>query len=85
MHVYDETRESAYIQYLEDISIIANDFIIKYNKNSACSYTLMVDLDYPEYLQALHGDLPISPEKILINKEENIMHFSQQKKLQRSH
>ena len=37
--------------YTEDISMFIQDFIINYDKFSNFGYTLIVDGDYPEYLQ----------------------------------
>ena len=35
--------------YVEDISVFTHDFIINYNENSDLGYTLIVDVNYPEY------------------------------------
>lgn len=43
-----------------------HDFITKYSKNRDFGYTLIVDVDYPEYLQTLHKCLPCLSEKISI-------------------
>ena len=51
-----------------------HDFITKYSKNRDFGYTLIVDVDYPEYLQTLHKCLPCLSEKISI-------YFLQYKKL----
>ena len=40
---------------VEDVSIFMYDFINHCNKNSDFGYALMVDLDYPEYLQPCNG------------------------------
>lgn len=48
-----------------------HDFIVSYNKKSDFGYTLIVDVDYPEYLQPLHRDLSFAPGKIVINKEKS--------------
>ena len=37
--------------------------MIKYDKNNDFSYTLVVDVNYPEYLQAVQRDFPFLPEK----------------------
>ena len=51
-----------YIQfeYVEYISVFTYDFIINYDKFSDFSYTLVVDVDSPKYLQ---------PEKVVISKK----------------
>ena len=38
------------------------DFIISYDKNSDFGFRLVVDVDYPEYLQSLQKVLPFLPE-----------------------
>lgn len=48
------------------------DFIMKCNKNSDFSYTLTVDVDYPEKLKPLLKDLPFLPELIAINKKKQL-------------
>ena len=60
--------------HVEDISIFTDDFIINYNKNSDFDYTLIVYVDYPEYLQSLHKDLRFLHQKIVINKEKKKQH-----------
>ena len=60
--------------HVEDISIFTDDFIINYNKNSDFGYTLIVYVDYPEYLQSLHKDLQFLHQKIVINKEKKKQH-----------
>lgn len=36
--------------------MFTNDSVINYDKFSDFVYTLIVDIDYPEYLQPLHKD-----------------------------
>ena len=43
-----------------------HDFITKYSKNRDFGYTLIVDVDYPEYLQILNKCLSCLSEKIVI-------------------
>ena len=43
-----------------------HDFITKYSKNRDFGYTLIVDVDYPEYLQILNKRLSCLSEKIVI-------------------
>ena len=50
-------------EYVRDISIFTQDFKTSYDKNSDFGYTLVVDVDYPEYLQVFYRDLPFLPEK----------------------
>lgn len=44
------------------------DFIMNYDEENDIGYTLMVDADYPLYLQSSHWDLPILLEKRVINR-----------------
>ena len=44
------------------------NFITKYDKFSDFGYALIINVDYPEYLQKLHKELPLLPEKIIIKK-----------------
>ena len=55
------------LESVEDISMFTCDFL-NYNKSSDFGYTLLVDIDYLEYLQPLHNDFSFLPKKILINK-----------------
>ena len=61
------------LPYVEDMSVFTHDFIIDYDKFSDFGDTLIVDIDYPEYLQPLHKDLPFLPERKKV--------FSKQSKL----
>ena len=44
------------------------EFIMNYNKDSDIGYILMIDVQYPVYLQPLHRDLLFLHEKRIINK-----------------
>ena len=64
MHDYDEAKEGTCIEYeliintnllfIKNISLFPNDNIENYDKLSVFGYALIVDIDYPEYLQPLH-------------------------------
>ena len=43
--------------------MFTRNVIINYDENSDFSRTLLVDIDYPEYLQPLNKDLPFLLEK----------------------
>lgn len=65
-YLYDEFK------YVKDISICTHDFIINYyNNNSDFGDILIVNVDYPEYLQSLLKDLLFLAEKLVINKEKS--------------
>lgn len=42
-----------------------SDFIMNYDKNSDFGYTLLADVDYREYLQAFHQNLPFLPDSLM--------------------
>ena len=55
-------------KWVEDTSIINEEFIKNYNENSYKGYILEVDLKYPKELHDLHSDLPFLPKKMKIDK-----------------
>ena len=60
-------------KWVNDISIIDEDFVKVYNKNDNKGYTLDVDVDYPSKLQNLHRDLPFLPERMVINNTKKLV------------
>ena len=58
-------------EYVENISMFTHNVIKNYNNNSDFGYTLIVAVDYPEYLQPLCQCFLLLPEKIIISKEKN--------------
>ena len=48
------------------------NFITKYDKFSDFGYALIINVDYPEYLQQLHRNLPFLPEKMIIKKQNKL-------------
>ena len=46
-------------KYVEDIATFTPKFIINYDENGDINYTLVFDVDFSEYLQPLHTDLPL--------------------------
>ena len=89
MKDYDKKKKSSYIQYLdpnmteklpvrgfrwmEDISIMDEDFVRGYDKNDNKGYILEVDVDYSNGLQNLHSDLPFLPERMVINNTKKLV------------
>ena len=67
-------------KWMDDISMINEDFVKSYNKNSSKGYILKVDVDYPCELQNLHSDLPFSPERMVVNKTKKLICNLQVKK-----
>ena len=55
-------------KWVEDTSIINEEFIKDYNENSYKGYILEVDVKYPKKLHDLHSDLPFLPKKMKIDK-----------------
>ena len=60
-------------KWVNDISIIDEDFVKDYNKNDNEVYILDVDVDYPSKLQNLHSDLPFLPERMNINNTKKLV------------
>ena len=57
--------DGLYRNHFLDINVYAW-FYFQLHKNS--DYPLIVDVDYPEYMQSLHKDFLFSPEKIVNNE-----------------
>ena len=55
-------------QWVEDKSIINEEFVKNYNENSYKGYILEADVKYPKELHGLHNDLPFLPKKMKIDK-----------------
>ena len=55
------------LKWVEDTSIINEEFIKNYNENSYKGYILEVDVKYPKELHDLHSDLPFLPKKMKNN------------------
>ena len=60
-------------EWIEHTSHFNEDFIKSYNKESDEGYFLEIDVQYPEKLQELYNDLPVLPERMKIEKVENIV------------
>ena len=67
-------------KWMDDISMINEEFVKSYNKNSSKGYILKVDVDYPCELQNLHSDLPFLPERMVVNKTKKLICNLQDKK-----
>ena len=55
-------------QWVEDKSIINEEFVKNYNENSYKGYILEADVKYPKELHGLHNDLTFLPKKMKIDK-----------------
>ena len=60
-------------RWVEDTSIINEDFIKTYKENSYKGYILEVDVKYPKKIHDLHSDLPFLPKKMKIDKCEKLV------------
>ena len=60
-------------KWVDDLSIFTEDFIKNYDENSDKGYILEVDVEYPENIRMLHGDLPFLPERMKINKRSKLI------------
>ena len=67
-------------KWMDDISIINEEFIKSYDKKSSNGYILKVDVDYPNELQDLHRDFPFLPERLVVNNTEKLICNLQNKK-----
>ena len=67
-------------KWVNDISIIDEDFVRDYDKNDNKGYILEVDVDYPNELQNLHSDLPFLPERMVINNTKKLVRNLHDKK-----
>ena len=61
------------LKCVEDISEFNESFIRNYNANTDERYFLEVDVQYFEKLHALDNDLLFLPEKMKIEKSENLL------------
>ena len=55
-------------KWVEDVSVIDEDFIKYYDEDSDVGYIIEADIEYPKHLQSMHRDLPFLPERMNINK-----------------
>ena len=58
---------------LKNTSQLDKDFMKSYNEDSDEGYFFEVDVQYPEKLREIHNELPFLPEKLKIEKVENIV------------
>ena len=55
-------------EWVEDLSVIDEDFIKHYDDDSDVGYFIKADIKYPKQVHIMHSDLPFLPEKMEINK-----------------
>ena len=68
------------LKWMDDISIINEEFLKSYDKKSNKGYILKVDVDYPNELQDLHRDFPFLSERLVVNNTEKVISNLQNKK-----
>ena len=56
------------LKWIKKLSKFHEDFIKNYNENSDKGYFPEVDVEYPKNLYNLHSDLPFLPERLKIEK-----------------
>ena len=60
-------------EWIKNTSQVNEDFIKRYNEESDKGCSLDVSVQYPENYHELHNDLPFLPEKMKIEKIENLV------------
>ena len=60
------------VKWVNDTSAINKKFVKSYDKNSK-GYILEVDVDYPSKLHKFHSDMPFLPERMKIDKTQNLV------------
>ena len=56
------------LKWVDDLSILTEDFIKNYDGDIDRGYILEVDVEYPKNIHKLHSDLSFLPERMIINK-----------------
>ena len=60
-------------KWVDDLSIFTEDFIKNHDEKSDIGYLFLVDVEYPKNLHMLHSDLPFLPERMKINKCDQLV------------
>ena len=60
-------------KWLDDIERIDDEFIKEYNEIGEKGYVIEADVDYPQELHDLHSDMPLLPERMVINKTKKLV------------
>ena len=55
-------------EWVEDLSVIDENFIKNYDEDSNVGYFIKADIEYPKELHTMHSDLLFLPEKMEVNK-----------------
>ena len=60
-------------EWVEDVSVIDEDFIVNYDEDSDVGYIIEADVEYPKHLQSMYSDLPFLPERMNISKYKKLV------------
>ena len=60
-------------KWVDDLSMVTEDFIKSYAEEGDVGYLLVVDIEYPKTLHMLHGDLPFLPDRMKVNKVKKLV------------
>ena len=60
-------------KWVDNLSMFTEDFIKSYDEESDVSYLLVVDIEYPKTLRMLHSDLPFLPDRMKIDKVNELV------------
>ena len=71
-NLYEETMSQKLpadgFKWVEDLSVIGEDFIKNHDEDSDVGYFIKADIVYPKKLHILHSDLPFFPERMEVIK-----------------
>ena len=60
-------------KWVDDLTMLTEDFIKGYDEESDTGYLLFVDIEYPKTLRTLHSDLPFLPDRMKVNKVKKLV------------
>ena len=60
-------------KWLDDLSMLTEDFIKSYDEEGDVDYLLVVDVKYPKTLRMLHSDLHFLPHRMKVNKVKKLV------------
>ena len=55
-------------KWVDDLTMVSEDFIKGYDEESDIGYLLLVDIEYPKTLCMVHSYLPFLPDRMKVNK-----------------
>ena len=60
-------------KWVDDLSILTQDFIKNYDEEGNTGYLFVVDVEYPKNLHKLHSNLHFLSERMKTNKHDNLV------------